>query len=89
MPAAGTPYVDVAPLLARIDDFAAFIVADRDDAARWSDLLKAEQIGRPVGAKAWIDSLEKQHGRAFSPAKRGPKPRLAPSPEKSSDLFGN
>ena len=60
-----------------------------DDAARWSTLLKAEQVGRPVGAKAWIADLEKQHGRALSPAKRGPKPRLAPSPEDNGDLFGN
>jgi putative transposase len=29
------------------------------------------------------------HGRTFSPAKRGPKPRLAPSPKENADLFGN
>jgi putative transposase len=77
----GTPYVDVEPALARIDDFAAFVAHEPDDAARWSTLLKAEQVGRPVGAKAWIADLEKQHGRALSPAKRGPKPRLTPSPK--------
>jgi putative transposase len=85
----GAPYVDVEPALARIDDFAAFFTEKPDDAARWSTLLKAEQVGRPVGAKAWIADLEKQHGRALSPAKRGPKPRLAPSPEDNGDLFGN
>ncbi len=85
----GTPYVDVEPALARIDDFAAFVADAPDDAARWSTLLKAEQVGRPVGAKAWIEGLEKQYGRTFSPAKRGPKPRPAPSSERSGDLFGN
>jgi putative transposase len=85
----GAPYVDVEPALARIDDFAAFVADEPDDAARWSTLLKAEQVGRPVGAKAWIAGLEKQYGRALSPAKRGPKPRLAPSPEDNGDLFGN
>jgi putative transposase len=76
-----TPYVDVKPALARIDDFAAFVADEPDDAARRSTLLKAEQVGRPVGAKVWIADLEKWHGRALSPAKRGSKPRLAPSPE--------
>jgi hypothetical protein len=46
-------------------------------------------VGRPVGAKAWIEDLEKQYGRTFSPAKRGPKPRPAPSPEPSGELFRN
>jgi len=83
-----TPHVTVEPALARIDDFAAFVAAEPTDAGRWSDLLRAEQVGRPVGAKAWIEDREKQHGRTFSLAKRGPKPRLAPSPEESGDLFG-
>jgi putative transposase len=85
----GTPYVDVEPARSRIDDFTAFLAAEPNDEARWSDLPRAEQVGRPVGAKAWIEHLEEQHGRTFSPSKRGPKPRHAPSPEKSGDLFGN
>ena len=85
----GAPFVDVEPARSRIDDFAAFVGAEATDAGRWSDLLKAEQIGRPVGARTWIEGLEKQYGRTFSPAKRGPKPRLAPSPETSGDLFGD
>jgi putative transposase len=84
----GTPYVDVEPALSRIDDFA-FVADEANDEAQWSDLLRAEQVGRPVGAKAWIEDLEKQYGRTFSPPKRGPKPRLAPSADKSGDLFGN
>ena len=70
-----TPYVDVAPALARIDDFAAFVAADQDDEATWSEVLEAELIGRPVGTKAWVESLEKQLGRSLSPQKRGRKPR--------------
>jgi hypothetical protein len=80
-------YVSVDPALSRIDDFAAFVAAEANDEARWSELPRAEQIGRPVGAKAWIEDLEKQHVRTFSPARRGPKPRPAPSPEVSGTLF--
>ncbi len=83
------PYVDVEPALLRIDDFAAFVAAGPNDAARWSDLLKAEQVGRPVGAKAWIEDLEKQHRRTFSQARRGPKPRLTASPQDNGELLGN
>jgi putative transposase len=85
----GTPHVDVEPALARIDDFAAFVAAEPDDAARWTDVLRAEQIGRPVGAKAWIEGLEKQYGRSFSPAKRGPKPRRTPSAGETGELLGD
>jgi putative transposase len=84
-----TPYVDVAPALARIDDFTAFVAGESTDAGRWSDLLKAEQVGRPVGAKAWIEALEKQHARSFLPAKRGPKPRSGACTDKSGDSFCN
>jgi len=34
-------------------------------------------------------TLVKQHGGTFSPAKRGPKPRLAPPRGKSGQLFGD
>jgi putative transposase len=84
-----TPYVDVASALARIDDFTAFVAAEPTDAGRWSDLLKAEQVGRPVGAKAWIEALEKQHHRSQLPTKRGRKPRSGASTDESGDLFCN
>jgi putative transposase len=84
-----TPYVDVAPALARIDDFAAFVAAEPTDAGRWSVLLKAEQVGRRVGAKAWIEALEEQHGRRYLSAKRGLKPRSGASTDQSGDLFCN
>ena len=69
-----TPDVTVDPSLARIDDFAAFVVADPTDETRWTEVLKAELIGRPVGAKAWVEGVEKQFKRSFSPQRRGPKP---------------
>lgn len=85
----GSPHVDVERALSHIDDFAAILADGANDEARWSDLLKSEQVGWPVGAKAWIKDLEKQYGRTLSPAQRGPKPRPAPSCERSSNLFGN
>jgi putative transposase len=86
---ASTAYVDVRPALARIDDFAAFMAPEPEAATRWSDLLKSDLLGRPIGAKAWIEPLENEHGKMLSPGKRGPKPRLAPSQDESAALFGD
>jgi putative transposase len=72
-----TPYVDVEPALSRIGDFAAFLAGEPGDPNLWADILKAELIGRPVGAEAWVRGLETQLGRDLSPRKRGPKPRSA------------
>lgn len=72
-----TAHVVVEPALSRIPDFSAFLDAEPHGEARWSEVLKAELIGRPVGAKAWIEQLERQYGKAFSPRKRGPKPKAA------------
>ncbi len=70
-----TPDVRVAPALSRIGDFAAFLTGGSDNEPLWSEVLKAEVIGRPVGAKEWIAELERRHGKVFSPQKRGPKPK--------------
>jgi hypothetical protein len=78
-------HVEFEPALSRIDDVAVFVASEADGEDRRSDVLKAEQIGRPVGAKASIETLEKQLGRTFSPAKRDSKPRLAPSGEASGE----
>jgi hypothetical protein len=61
--------------LSRIDDFAAFVTADPRHETKWAKLFEAELVGRPVGAKAWVEGLEEQFNRNFSPQKRGPKPR--------------
>lgn len=67
--------VTVAPALARIDDFAAFLADDVDEAAAYAALRKAESIGRPIGDADWVKILEARTGRTLAPAKRGPKPR--------------
>jgi putative transposase len=51
------------------------VTADPRDETKWAKLLEAELIGRPVGAKAWVEGLEEPFNRTFSPQKRGPKPR--------------
>ena len=85
-----TPHVSVEPALARIDNFAAHVAGEADDQARWAEVLKAELIGRPVGAKAWIDKLEARFGRPMSPQRRGPKPRQPRDAETGSgELLGN
>ena len=72
-----TRHVDVEPALSRLGDFAAFVAGEPGDQTLWADILKAELIGRPVGAEAWIRRLETQLGRDLSPRKRGPKPKAA------------
>jgi putative transposase len=62
----------VEPALERIANFAVFVEADVDDQDRWADVLKSEFTGRPVGAKAWIETLEARLGQPVSPQRRGP-----------------
>ena len=83
-------HVLVEPALSRIGDFAHFVAREADDQARWSDVLRAELIGRPVGAKAWVEQLEARTGRSFSPLKRGRKPAGgSPAVTDGSPLFDN
>ncbi len=73
-----TRHVIVEPALSRIGDFAAFVDArDTGVETLWSDVLKAERIGRPVGAREWVRELEQRLGQDLSPRKRGPKPKAA------------
>jgi len=81
---ADSDHVTVAPALDRIGDFAEFLAEPSTDDALWTDVLKAENIGRPVGAKAWIERLEAQTGRTLSPQKRGPKPKVRPDQQAES-----
>jgi putative transposase len=67
--------VEVAPLLERIGDFAAFLGSEEDQQATRA-LRMAETTGRPVGAEDWIRSVEERSGRTLAPKKRGPKPRV-------------
>ncbi len=82
-------YVEVAPALERVGDFAAFLASASTTVAsegRWRKLLSAEAVGRPVGAEAWIEALETRLGVTLSPQKRGPKPR-GQSEGETSPLF--
>ena len=67
--------VTVEPALARVGDFAAFLDEDFDEAATYGPLRKAELVGRPVGAPAWIAQMEARTGLTLAAGKRGPKPR--------------
>lgn len=68
-------YVDVAPMLARVGDFAAFLGEEFDEAMTYAALRKAESIGRPVGSKEWLADMEARSGLTLAPGKRGPKPK--------------
>ena len=71
-----TPNVQVAPGLSRGADFSGLVAVDEDEIdPQWFSVLRAELIGRPVGAKAWIEGLEVRYGRQLLPQKRGPKPK--------------
>jgi putative transposase len=63
-----------APVLERYPDFADLIAAGEDQVL-FERLRKAEGIGRPLGDEAFVGRLERQSGRSFKPAKRGPKPK--------------
>jgi putative transposase len=70
-------FVDVAPALERVGDFAAFLGEQFDEAMTYAALRKAESVGRPVGSKEWLADMEAQTGLTLAPGKRGPKPKAA------------
>jgi putative transposase len=63
---------EVAPLLGRVGDFAAFLGAAEDQQASRA-LRMAETSGRPLGSAAWVEELERQSGRTLAAQRRGPK----------------
>jgi putative transposase len=65
--------VQVAPVLDRYGDFAAFLAEPADDAAAWRALRRSETSGRPIGDADWIATIEARTGRTLAPQKRGPK----------------
>jgi putative transposase len=79
MAAVSDRFVDVAPALERVGDFAAFLGESFDEALTYAALRKAESVGRPVGSKTWLADMEARTGVALTPAKRGPKPKQANS----------
>ena len=66
--------VEVAPLLDRYGEFAAFIGGEQDEQATRA-LRLAETTGRPVGGTDWVAEIERRSGRTLAPRKRGPKPK--------------
>lgn len=66
--------VEVAPLLDRYGDFAAFLQGEEDPGATRA-LRLGETTGRPAGNSDWIKRLEQLSGRTLAARKRGPKPR--------------
>jgi putative transposase len=69
-------FVDVAPALARVGDFASFLGEAFDEAMTYAALRKAESVGRPVGSKAWLADMEARTGLTLAPGKRGPKAKV-------------
>lgn len=69
--------VTVAPLLDRIDDFAAFLT-DADDPSAIGALRAAESTGRPLGNADFIDGLERRLGRNLAKRRPGPAGRRHP-----------
>jgi putative transposase len=67
--------VKSAPVLNLVGDFRAFLDQAFDAAAAYGSLRRSETTGRPLGDKAWIESLERQSGRTLTAGKPGPKVR--------------
>jgi putative transposase len=64
--------VKVAPLLAMIGDWRAFLrSAMPEDELR--DIRRHARTGRPLGDEAFLARLEDMVGRVLKPQKRGPK----------------
>ncbi len=69
--------VRVAPLLERIPDWTAFLGANEAD-AMLETLRQHGRTGRPLGAAAWLETLEVTTGRRLRPALPGrPKKNAA------------
>ena len=62
------------PVRERYPDLANFL-SEETDAEMIARLRSAETIGRPLGSRKFLDTLERKTRRILSPAKRGPKPR--------------
>ncbi len=72
---ASDAFVDVAPAIERVGNFAAFLGEAFDEAMSYAALRKAESVGRPVGSAQWLGEMEARTGLALRPGKRGPKPK--------------
>jgi putative transposase len=66
--------VKVAPLLAMIADWRAFLDSAVPE-AELDSLRRHGPTGRPLGDETFLGRLEERLGRALKPKKRGPKPK--------------
>ena len=68
------PFVKVAPLLAMVPDWAAFLNSAMPE-EELRDIRRHSRTGRPLGDETFLGRLEETIGRALMPQKRGPKPK--------------
>jgi putative transposase len=64
--------VKVAPLLAMVGDWNAFLQSALSE-AELKDIRQHGHTGRPLGGESFVDRLEELVGRVLKPQKRGPK----------------
>ncbi|MBR0720632.1 transposase [Bradyrhizobium manausense] len=65
----------LAPIRDRFPEFSD-LLATEPEADLFDALRSAESIGRPLGDNRFLARIERQTGRVFKPAKRGPKPSV-------------
>ncbi|MGW1421933.1 transposase [Bradyrhizobium manausense] len=65
----------LAPIRNRFPEFSD-LLATEPEADLFDALRSAESIGRPLGDNRFLARIERQTGRVFKPAKRGPKPSV-------------
>ena len=68
------PLVEVAPLLAMIDDWDAFLKSAMPE-EELRDIRQHGRTGRPLGDETFLGRLEEMVGCVLKPQKRGPKPK--------------
>lgn len=66
--------VQVAPLLRRIPDWTRFLAGGMAE-DEIEQIRKHGRTGRPLGAKRFVERLERRLGRPLLPRKPGPKPK--------------
>ncbi len=70
------PVTATAPVRSRYPDFAEMLAAG-EDLAMSERLRRAENIGRPVGDKLFLERVGGLCGRKLEPRRRGPKPKIS------------
>lgn len=68
--------VNVAPVLERYGDFAAFLGHEDESSDAYRMLRQSETTGRPLGSEGWIENLSALTGRQLKSKKRGLKRKV-------------